>query len=284
MLSANMIGAGKLGKVLGYLLQSHDQITIQAICNRTEASAAAAVSFIGAGIATTELVDLPLVDLLFITTNDAAIEAICASLCEQPLKPGSIVMHCSGVLSSEVLSALRAKGVFVASVHPMKSFADPELSVSSYVGTYCSIEGDAKAVERLKPLFEAIGSVMIAIDGHKKALYHAAGVFASNYLVTLAHHALVCLEKSGIPRDVSQKLMLHLMQSTLTNLQHHVPSEALTGPLKRGDVSTILAHMDALEHLPQKSVYAVLGESTLAIVESLEPTIRQKLSEIFCVT
>lgn len=279
-ISANFIGAGKVGKTLARLLHEHRLITVRGVCNKSYLSACQAVEFIGAGFAVENIAQLPSVDLTFLTVSDVAIESVCDRLARQQLKSGSVVLHCSGLLSSDVLSAVRAQGCFALSIHPLKSFAAPALSVRDFGGTYCAIEGDAAGIAVVKPLFEALGAVIIPIEGQQKALYHAAAVFASNYVVTLAQQALNCFERAGINTDVSLKLMTHMMQSSLTNLQSLSPKSALTGPLRRGDVTTIQHHLQALENLPERVLYTAFGRATLNMIDTLDDTERQKMEAI----
>ncbi len=90
------------------------------------------------------------------------------------LTPGDIVFHCSGALAAAQLAALRVAGVHLASVHPVRSFADPQLVLQQFDGTFCSIEGDAQALAVLQPALQEIGaqekpSVLIfnKIDAHR---------------------------------------------------------------------------------------------------------------------
>ncbi len=78
--------------------------------------------------------------------------------------PGNIFAHCSGVLTSEIMSAVKVKDAFVASIHPMTSFSKPEIAVKSYKNTYCAFEGDPEALNVIKPLFRAIGSSIYEIN------------------------------------------------------------------------------------------------------------------------
>lgn len=264
----NIIGAGHLGKTLGRLLaQQESLIKIAGICNSSKTSTLAALKFIGSG-AYYPILEMPPADITLIATPDDCLLETCAELAKNPsLKEGSIVMHCSGSLSSEVLNAVKEKSCLIASVHPMRSFAKPELSVEDYEGTYCAIEGDAQAILILKSLFEKIGSITYEIDKRKKSSYHAAGVFASNYVVTLAQQALTCLEEAGVENDIAMHVITTLMKSSVSNLEQTLsPTESLTGPLKRGDIATIKKHMDALTG-EQKDLYALLGKATLELTQ-----------------
>ncbi|RMX18350.1 DUF2520 domain-containing protein [Legionella jordanis] len=263
-LSLNIIGAGKLGKVIGCLLKK--ALRISAICNQSPASTQTAVAFIGEGLCSSSIKDLPPSDITLIAASDEAIFPIAEELStSMKLQQGSIIFHCSGLLSSETLLPLKKKGCFLASIHPMKSFANPGLNITQYAGTYCAIEGDNEALSVLIPLFRSIGSVMFEIEKDKKALYHAAGVFASNYLLTLARQSLSCLHEAGVEEQLAVQIVSNLMKGTVSNLEHNLsPERALTGPIQRADLSTIKSHLQALNH-EQKSIYSKLGLATIPL-------------------
>lgn len=276
----NIIGAGNLGKTIGKLIFSNEIGFIQEICNTSAKSGSEAASFIGQG--EVKIIDelLP-ADITFITTPDDQIELCCQQLSKSSkLKKNSIVVHCSGSLSSEVLRAVKEKGCFVASVHPMRSFVKPDISFKQYGGTYCAIEGDDEAINILENLFTKIGSVVYAINKDKKSSYHAAGVFASNYLVTLCQNSLLCLKDAGVEHEMSMKIITSLMQSTLNNLETTLsPPKSLTGPIKRGDINTITKHLNDLPE-PLSNLYKTLGLATLGIA-NLPEEIEKKISALF---
>ena len=246
--SINIIGAGNLGKTLAKLIVQNSVGVIQAVCNRTGSSTKAAIEFIGQGEACKNILSLPDADITFITTSDDKILSCCEKLSQSDrLKKNSIVVHCSGVLAADVLESVKKKGCFIVSVHPMKSFSDPQVSVNEFKDSYCAIEGDQEAIAIIKPLFEAIGAKTYHINSDKKMIYHVAGVFASNYLVTLFQQSLDCLKEAGVDNHAAKNLVVDLMQSTLNNIQQTDSSqEALTGPIKRGDIETIKKHLVVL--------------------------------------
>lgn len=266
-LTINIIGTGNLGKTIGRLLNIHHLATIQGIYNRTLAHSIEGAQFIGAGTPISDIHSLPAADIQFITTPDDAIAETCLMLCQNKnIKPGSIIIHCSGAFTSDILLPIKPLGCFVASIHPMHSFANPEISVSQYAGTFCSIEGDPQATEVLTPLFEAFGSQLYFINKEKKALTHVAGVFASNYLITLSQQALSCLQEAGVEQNIAMKIIAHLMKGTVLNLEKTMsPENSLTGPIQRGDTVTIKNHLAALENAQQKDLYALLGQATMNI-------------------
>lgn len=265
-LTINLIGAGKLGKTLGLLIHAHHAGQIKAICNSDLTSSRAAAAIIKQGKPVL-FKDLPLANIFFITTPDDKIEQICGELVKQNLiKPGNIIVHCSGALTSDVLLEAKKSGASIASVHPLHSFANPTHSAENFADTLCTLEGDDEAVLVLKMLFAQIGGKIIPIAKDKKIIYHAACVMASNYLVTLAEFAVNCFAEADLPASLPTKLTTQLMTNTLENIQHvQSPRQALTGPIQRGDGETIFKHIHALKNAELKSFYATLGEYTLTI-------------------
>lgn len=265
----NIIGAGNLGKTVARLIVNHSAGSIAGVCNASFESSSHAVKFIGAGAPCQNLDALPPSDITFITVPDDQIMSVCEMYSRSAnFNPSGTIIHCSGLLTSDALVAARKKGCHVMSVHPMRSFADPELSVKNFAGTYCAVEGEASsdAENAVFEILNAIGAKIIPINKHKKGIYHAAGVLASNYVVTLADIAMKCLRDSGVGNEDATSMVLSLMEGTLGNLaKTRSPEAALTGPIKRGDVGTIRKHMAALEDEQIKTAYAALGELTLQL-------------------
>lgn len=270
----NIIGAGNLGKTIGYLMARQPAIQIGAVCNASETSTINAVQFIQAGQCCTAVIDLPPADITFITTPDDKIIPVSMELSKNPhLNSGSIIVHCSGSLASTVLNSLSDKGCLTAAIHPMKSFANPAISVPEFEGTYCALEGEAAALPVIQSLFESIGAIVYTINKNKKALYHAAGVFSSNYLITLAGQALNCMQEAGVSREMALPVIIKLMKSSLANLESTLsPEQSLTGPIQRGDVAVIEKHLQAFNNEPLKKLYKILGRTTLDLTSHDEAT------------
>jgi predicted short-subunit dehydrogenase-like oxidoreductase (DUF2520 family) len=264
----NIVGAGSVGKTIGRLLVEKDLVQVLGVCNTNIRHAQTAVQFIGQGQPITEITALPSADITLITTPDDQICETSIALSKSgKIQPKNIFIHCSGVLTSDMVASVKTKDGLVASVHPMKSFGEPQIAITNYLGTFCAMEGDAEALTVIEPLFKAIGSITYPIDKAKKSTYHIAGVFASNYLVTLSQEAVNCLVESGVEEKMALQIVIHLMQGTLTNLSQTMsPAAALTGPIKRGDISTLRAHMAALKDSKRELLYVTLANATLALI------------------
>lgn len=282
-LKLSIIGCGRLGKTLAYLFAKTEFVYIQDVINLSMASAERAVAFIGQGRACPAIKQLKPVDVYLIATPDDSIEFIGQQLADQALLvPGSLVFHCSGLLSSECLSSVANLGCYTASLHPAFSFSEPEKDIKNFKGTRCAFEGNKLALQRLMLISTAIGGQLFSIKKEDKALYHTASVLASNYLVTLAAIAEICYTKAGIADKLSKTLTETLMIQVLSKIQSLDKSrDALTGPLQRGDKDTLKKHLAALKSFPDiEYIYRSLGKATLTLTkhdESLKEAIAQLL-------
>lgn len=264
----NVIGAGRLGKHIAKALSDSGLVSLAGVCNRHQQSSTEAITHLKTGQAFACLDELPAADIVFITTPDDMISSIAQTLATKGLlKPNTTVIHCSGIMGSDLLSPLKAQQCHIASFHPLKAFHHNSLDASVFKDCFCTIEGDEQALRLLKSLFTPLGAQLMTIEADKKTTYHAAAVIASNYLITLAAVAYDLLAQSGINAPDAKLMITHLMQSNLNNI-NAAPSIAatLTGPLVRGDIATITKHLQALD-LPIQSFYKAAGLMTLPLTD-----------------
>jgi predicted short-subunit dehydrogenase-like oxidoreductase (DUF2520 family) len=268
MKTLNIIGCGAVGAVLGRLFHEARLFRIGDILNRSLASGAAAAAFIGAGRAVSGYAELSAADVYLIAANDGAITACAEALAATGLVgEGAMACHLSGALPSTALGPIKDRGAAVASVHPVKSFADPAASAAGFAGTWCGIEGDAAAVAVLSEAFEAIGGKIFAVSSDFKTIYHAGAVLVCNYLTSLMEVGLRAYEKAGLPRETALLVIEPLVRGTLDNIFRSGPEQALTGPIARGDVAVVSAQLDAIDGWDGEiaSIYRVLGRVALSL-------------------
>jgi len=271
----NIIGCGRVGKTLAYLWHRNRIIHVQGISNRSRTSAQSAVDFIGGGTACVAE-ELQPADFTMIATADNTIAACATQLANTGiLRPGNIVFHCSGSLGSEILTAVKPYGALVASVHPIKSFAEPASAAASFHGTFCGIEGDPEATARLTPLFENIGGSPLPLRSETKALYHAGMAISANYLVTLLQWGVDTLEQAGLPPATGLKVIEPMVRNALDNVFNLGPAEALTGPIARRDDTIVRHHIEALQSWQPEfaNLYRALGYQTLKLAQKQAPAL-----------
>lgn len=98
-------------------------------------------------------------------------------------------------------------------------------------------------------------------------LYHAAAVFACNYLVTLVKSALDLWLDFGVSPEEATRALLPLLKGTIKNIDTIGLPDCLTGPVARGDLGTIERHLSSLEARNSSllTTYKELGLQTIPI-------------------
>ncbi|MGD9254517.1 MAG: DUF2520 domain-containing protein [Chromatiales bacterium] len=265
MKTLSVIGCGSAVRTLVRLWQDAGIFRIGGILTSRPESAREAAAFIGSGTAIAAIEELSLSDLYLIGCPDDSIGECCIQLAGSNLvTEGTVVFHLSGALASSELEPVRHKGASVASVHPVMSFAHPEKAIGDFAGTWCGMEGDDAALALLEPAFEAIGARPFRIEASGKSLYHAASVIACNYLVTLEELSLQTFEEAGIGRETALQILAPILRGTVENILALGTTEALTGPIARGDVSVIERQIRTLEQWNPEiaALYRKLGRAT----------------------
>lgn len=262
----NIIGPGRVGRTLGRLLQQSGQCNVQDLLSAEIGTAQSAVAFIGGGNAVRSLGDMDAAALWLLTPPDAAIAPVAAALAQSGcVRSGDVVFHCSGALSSDVLAPLKTAGLRIASVHPLKSFADPAIAVKTFTGTHCAAEGDDAALSLIISLFEKIGAKVSRIDAAGKTLYHAGSVLVCNALTALMEAGLRAYENAGLERATARAMMEPLVRETIDNVFALGTTRALTGPVARGDAAVVARQLAELERLDPRIAAAYRALNDIAL-------------------
>ncbi|HET8648533.1 MAG TPA: DUF2520 domain-containing protein, partial [Gemmatimonadales bacterium] len=197
--------------------------------------------------------------LIVITTPDDEIPTVARSLAhEGAVGKEQVVMHLAGPLDRGALAALAATGAALGSYHPLQTVADPASAPERFAGAYAAVEGDDRAIAAGEELARALGMTPFRLKSEAKPAYHAGAVFAANYAVVLAGVAERIARGAGIPPELAGKIYLPLLAGAVANVERLGPVRGLTGPVRRGDVRAIMAHLGALEDGDQQ-LYRTLG-------------------------
>lgn len=166
------------------------------------------------------------------------------------LARGTVVLHTSGIAEARTLDILRKEGFSCGTFHPLAPFSLPDRSPDLMRGGWIGIDGDDGARATGRRLAAHLGARTLDIPAGGKTAYHAAAVMASNFPVALAAAASDLMHEAGITERIAQRAVESLMRAAIENLAEHTPSEALTGPVVRGDAETVRKHLEALHGRP----------------------------------
>jgi predicted short-subunit dehydrogenase-like oxidoreductase (DUF2520 family) len=239
-----IIGMGRLGLALAESLEKAGA-TVSGLASRSEASRATALErfphlHVGdpaevAGEATCVILAVP----------DDSIQPVVQHLTEvEALSEGQYVMHVSGCHGLAPLQPGTDKGAIPFAVHPAMTFAGTAQDAARLAGTPFGVTTLDTHRAEAEEFVGLLGGIPAWIPDDKRTLYHSALVFGSNYLVSLISGAQQILSEAGVddPGEFAAPLFRAALENTILN-----QDAALTGPVRRGDIGTVRAHVSALD-------------------------------------
>ncbi len=268
--SINIIGCGRAAGSLARLWKQAGSVAIGDLLNRSPESSAAAVGKVGSGGAARSIPAMRPADFWLIGANDSQILSLASKLAgARDDLEGALVFHLAGRFGLEVLAPLEHSGASLAALHPVRSLTDARISLDDFAGTACVAEGSSRALEQLKPLVTSIGGTWLPVSSIDRGLYHASVSIVSNITKSVAWKAQKWQQKAGLPAETAAAVTHQLLQSTMEDLNRAGARQTITGPVVRGDTSTIEAHLAALEasHPEDVDVYRVLARTVLELAQ-----------------
>jgi predicted short-subunit dehydrogenase-like oxidoreductase (DUF2520 family) len=244
-----IIGAGRAGSAVGAALASAGH-PVTGVSARSRASLDRAAHL---------LPDVPVLapdevtsraDVVVLAVPDDRIGAVAAAL---PLTPAQYVVHLSGAHGLAVLGGTAATPV---ALHPPMTFRGGPVDLS---GVTFTATAPAAATDFVERLVKGLGAGVQWVSEEHRARYHAGLVHGANHLTTLVSQAYDVLLEAGVTDPVAA--LRPLLSATLDNTLRS-GHDALTGPIARGDVETVAAHLAALRGRTA-STYAELARATV---------------------
>ena len=258
------IGAGKVGFSLGKYLKENN-IDLNGYYSKSKHSAKEAAIFTG----TKKYDNLEMLiedsDAIFITTPDSEIQGVWNKINRLSIKD-KLICHCSGSISSEVFSNINNHGAYGYSIHPMFAISDKYNSYKDLSQAFITIEGHEKHIKYFKMLFTKLGNGVAVISKDNKTLYHAASVTVSNLVLGLINNGVKYLEVCGFTKEVAIKALYPLTEYNLINIKEKGVVNSLTGPIERGDLSTVTNHLNVIPE-EDKELYRLLSKNILKIAK-----------------
>ena len=202
-------------------------------------------------------------DLLLLTVPDDMLPNVVAMLSASgAIREGQYVVHTSGRHGLAVLDPAAAVGARVIAMHPAMTFTGTELDLPRLEGCVFGVTaGDAERglAERL---VADLGGRTMWVPEDRRTLYHAGLAHGANHLVTLVSQAMDLLRASGATDPAAT--LRPLLTAALDNVLAYGDA-ALTGPIVRGDVETVRAHLaDIAETQPATlDSYVAMARATL---------------------
>lgn len=258
------IGAGRIATTLALGL-AECGYHIAAITSRTHQSAQLLAETIQGCQAKEDYLDIVRhCDFVFITTPDDSIEAVVEQI---HWREGMSVVHCSGAKTSDILKKAKNDGARTGSFHPMQTFPKTSSGDNELSGVSFALEGDSPVLNQLKDMASNLGGWSVEVSPEHRAIYHLSGFLACGAVTTLINQASGLWEILGYKREYGLKVLLPLLKSTVSSIENYGIADSLTGPISRGDISTVEKHIEALQENAKSilPLYKSLAYGALAI-------------------
>lgn len=191
--------------------------------------------------------------LLLIAVPDDALQAVATRLSRAIDAAGStppVALHLAGARPADAIAPLRAAGASLGVFHPVVSLQGAE-SAAALAGSFATISGDRTAVAAARRLARTLAMRPLVIEDARRPLLHLSAVLAAGDLVALLEEARSLLEQAGVSGEEGRELLATLARGAVDAFARRGAGAAMTGPAARGDASTLLAHLEALDRTGQ---------------------------------
>ena len=259
-----LVGAGSVAQALGRLLYVGGE-PIVALASRSQPRAEHAATFVGPTVQVvtcSELADI--VTRVLIAVSDEEITPVAQTLARAGMRTG-VALHTCGARGPEALAPLQKVGVACGVLHPLQTVAGTEQGVKSLERISFGLAGDRHALDWAEDIVARLDGRALSIAVDRLPLYHAGAAMASNALIALIDAAVVLMGQAGVERQAALQAISPLCHASVENALRIGPEAALTGPIARGDVATVAAHLQALGEAPSavEALYRAAGRCLL---------------------
>jgi predicted short-subunit dehydrogenase-like oxidoreductase (DUF2520 family) len=202
-------------------------------------------------------------DVLLLTVPDDMLENVVTQLAASgALRRGQLVVHTSGRHGLTVLEPATRVGVRPVALHPAMTFTGTARDLDRLPDCVFGVTAGAGERDWAADIVAELGATVMWVPEELRGLYHAGLAHGANHLVTLVTQAMELLGAAGAADPAA--ILRPLLQAALDNALA-VGDSALTGPIVRGDVNTVRAHLTELARTAPDTIpsYVALGRATL---------------------
>ena len=258
-----VVGAGRVGAVLAARLRAAGH-EIVAVAGESDASRRRIATLLPGLTAAKPSAVARACDLLLLTVPDDMLPNVVTVLAASgSLHEGQYVVHTSGRHGLAVLEPARAVGARPVALHPAMTFTGTPLDLDRLDGCVFGLTAGPAERDFAQALVADLGGRPMWVPEEMRTLYHAALAHGANHLVTLVSEAMEMLAAAG--SDDPAGTLRPLLSAALDNALEQGDA-ALTGPIVRGDINTVRAHLAEIAgNAPQAMAsYVALARATLA--------------------
>ncbi|WP_299955951.1 Rossmann-like and DUF2520 domain-containing protein [uncultured Modestobacter sp.] len=255
-LRVGVVGAGRVGAVLGAALAAAGHDVVAAAGLSTDSQRRAARLLPGVPLRPADEV-VATSDLVVLAVPDDTLSGLVTGLAETGAwRRGQLLFHTSGAHGLAVLAPAERAGVLSLALHPVMTFSGGPEDLDRLVAAPFGVTSRPEHRAVAETLVLEMGGEPVWVAEGDRGLWHVALVTGANHLVTLVAEAADLLRTAGVddPARVLTPLLTAALEGGLRR-----GDQALTGPVSRGDVGTVAAHLQTLTERAPSSVDAYVA-------------------------
>ena len=231
-----LVGAGNMATAIAVAMAKAGNVPV-AVWSRTAESAQMLAERVGTEWCS-DIEALPQADVVIISIVDSALQEVATKVAAK--YPDAIILHTAGSVPMSALRECGAKRYGV--LYPMQTVNKNNVVPLDDVTTF--VEGCDEAVAaQVETLARTISNKVVYATSEQRCYLHVAAVFACNFPNAVYNMAAELLEKHGLPFEA----MLPLIDEAARKVHRMSPTEAQTGPARRGDENVMNAHKAMLD-------------------------------------
>ena len=243
-----LVGAGNMATALAVAMVKAGNVPV-AVWSRTAESAQMLADRVGTAWHC-DIDALPQADVVIISIVDSALRQVATKVAAK--YPDAIILHTAGSIPMSALHECGAKKYGV--LYPMQTVSKNNIVPLDNVTTF--IEGCDEAVAaQVEALARTISNKVVYATSEQRSYLHVAAVFACNFSNAVYNMAAELLEKHGLPFEA----MLPLIDEAARKVHRMSPTQAQTGPARRGDENVMKAHKAMLDD-ELAAIYSLLSD------------------------
>ena len=264
----HIVGLGKAGRAFAWLLRERlPRVSVSASV-RSEAALQKALPALPDEWRQRVSVGLLIpddADVVLFAVSDDALPRVVLAIAAQGGRP-RVWLHCSGV---NAVAALHGLPGFHGSLHPLQTLQGSREDVAALEDAIFGVAGDEQALQQAIHVVEAARGRCLVVPDEARSAYHLAAVLAGNGVFALLHAGSHVATRAGLDTATLQSGLARLAAQSAQNAVGGALSSVATGPIMRGDGSTVRRHREWLRHHAAElgPLYQALGRLLLELAD-----------------
>lgn len=260
-----VLGPGRVGTTLALALPT-PAYEVVAVAGRSAGSVAAFRTRVPGAVERSAADAARAADLVLVTVGDDELTGLVRAVAAADgVAEGSRWVHTAGGYGHEVLEPAALAGAATAACHPAQTFPDVDGALASLPGSSWAVTAAEENLGWARVLVTDLRGSPVTVGSANRTLYHAGLAVGANATVSVVTLARDLLLGAGV-RDPAA--FLGPLVTTSASGAATRGAAALTGPVRRGDITTLDRHLHELADVLPEALEPYVALARLALTHA----------------